>query len=120
MVPLIILCVIIATSCSVGGQLSLKKGMNNIAAKPGGSLVLRIVFSPWVIVGMAIYVAGVVFWLMALSRLQVGYLYPFASLSYVGISIGSHLIFKEPLSRIRLAGISVIVLGVCIAGLSIH
>lgn len=111
--------ILISTLCSVFGQLTLKSGMQRIARlQASSSVIVQIVTSPWVIVGLGIYGCGVLFWLMALSRLDVSFVYPFASLSYVGIIIGSHFLFKEHISRSRLIGILVIIAGVSVIGLS--
>ncbi len=112
--------VMLSTTFSVIGQLTLKYAMGRIArasdqARP---LILRIALSPWVVVGLIIYATGVLFWLMAMSSLEVSFLYPFASLSYVGIVIGSYLIFKERITRTRLLGIAIIIGGLMIVGLS--
>jgi drug/metabolite transporter (DMT)-like permease len=81
-------------------------------------MLLGILRSPYVIGGLIAYGSGVVFWLAALSYLEVSYLYPFASLSYVGIIIGSYVLFKEDINRLRLLGIAVIILGVFITSQS--
>ncbi|NDJ85670.1 MAG: EamA family transporter [Chloroflexi bacterium] len=114
--------VILSTSCSVMGQLALKRGMLGIAGETedaAPSLVMRMVFSPWVVGGLFTYGLGVLFWLVALSRLDVSYLYPFASLSYVGVTLGSYFFFSEHINRMRLAGITIIILGVIVAGLTV-
>jgi multidrug transporter EmrE-like cation transporter len=109
----------LSTLASIGGQLTLKHAMQRIAASGSGrSLLLQIMFSPWVIIGMAVYGCGVIFWLVALSHLDVSFVYPFASLSYVGIIIGSHFIFNEHIPPRRLAGIGVIICGVILIGFS--
>ncbi|MHB8626253.1 MAG: DMT family transporter [Aggregatilineales bacterium] len=96
---------------NVCGQLLLKKGMVVIARAPGNSVLVRMITSPWVIGGMVIYGSGVVFWIIALSYLQLSFVYPFGSLGYIGIMIGSYVLFKEPISRLRLVGIGIIVFG---------
>ncbi len=109
----------ISTVMSVCGQLTLKHAMTRIARMPGQRpLLVRIITSPWVIGGMAIYGVGVLFWLIALSYLEVSFVYPFASLSYIGIIIGSHFLFHEKIPPRRMAGIAVIVVGVVLIGLS--
>lgn len=109
----------ISTLMSVFGQLTLKHAMGRIAgASSRRPLLLRIVTSPWVIGGMAMYGFGVLFWLIALSYLEVSFVYPFASLSYIGIIIGSHFLFREKIPPRRMVGIAVIVVGVVLIGLS--
>lgn len=105
-----------STIFGVTGQLSLKRGMS--AENSHTNLILKMITSPWVIGGLVIYGLGVIFWLMAMSRFEISYIYPFASLSYVGIVIGSYLVFKERLTRMRLLGIAIIILGVIITSQS--
>lgn len=115
---LIILFILISTLCSVFGQLALKQGMRRIADSGSGTLLLSMATSKWIVGGLAVYGTGVFFWLMALSRAEITYVYPFASLGYVGIIIGSHALFKEHISPMRLLGVLIIISGVIFVGLS--
>jgi multidrug transporter EmrE-like cation transporter len=99
------------------GQILLKKGMGGmgpltLSLEKLGELLWRMGTNPYVIAGLAIYVTGTVFWLVALSRVDLSYAYPFASLSYVVMLIAAWLLFKEDLSLMRLAGTGVVILGV--------
>jgi multidrug transporter EmrE-like cation transporter len=104
----------VSVTCSVCGQLSLKHGMSLIARSGATSVLVRMVMSPWVIGGLAVYGVGVISWLFALSHLELSYAYPFSSLGYVGIILGSYFLFKERISALRLVGIGVIILGLLI------
>jgi multidrug transporter EmrE-like cation transporter len=115
---LIILFILSSTVCSVLGQLALKQGMQQIAASGSEAVLKSIVVSKWVFGGLMVYGAGVLFWLMALSRAELTYVYPFASLGYAGIIVGSHFLFKERISRMRLVGVMIIISGVILVGLS--
>jgi drug/metabolite transporter (DMT)-like permease len=99
------------------GQILLKKGMGSmgpltLSLGKLGEVLWRIGTNPYVIAGLAIYVTGTVFWLVALSRVDLSYAYPFASLSYVVMLAAAWLLFKEDLSLMRLAGTAVVFLGV--------
>jgi multidrug transporter EmrE-like cation transporter len=109
-----------STVFGICGQLMLKHGMSRMggAATVGGSLIRNIVTSPWVIGGLVVYGLGVINWLLALSHLELSYAYPFASLSYIGIIVGSYFIFKERITLLRVAGIAVIIIGVLVTSLS--
>ena len=76
------------------------------------------ILSPWVIGGLFTYGIGVLAWLAALSRFEISYVYPFASLSYIGIILGSYFLFHERMSRLRVLGIIVIIAGVLITSQS--
>jgi len=99
------------------GQILLKKGMNTMGAmtlsiSELGSILWRIATNPFVVVGLFIYVISVIFWLVALSRVDLSYAYPFASLSYVIMLIASWWIFDENISLMRLIGTIIIGIGV--------
>ena len=99
------------------GQILLKKGMGSmgpltLTLNQLGSVLWRIGTNPYVIVGLAIYVSGTVFWLTALSRVDLSYAYPFASLSYVLMLIASWLLFKEDITPLRLLGSLIVCVGV--------
>jgi multidrug transporter EmrE-like cation transporter len=110
----------LSTLFSILGQLGLKYAMRRIAAQNDAarSLLVRIILSPYVIAALFVYGCGVLFWLMALSRLEVSLVYPFASLSYVGIIVASHYLFGEHVSRARVVGVGIVVIGVIVVGLS--
>jgi drug/metabolite transporter (DMT)-like permease len=112
-----IIYILISVLTSTAGQLLLKKGMNDM-----GSITLslnqflsttwKMITNPYVFIGLAIYFAGTVFWLAALSRLDLSYAYPFASLSYVIMLVASWLMFDEKITLSRILGTIVIGAGV--------
>jgi drug/metabolite transporter (DMT)-like permease len=111
--------VLILTSVilAVIGQLTLKGALNRSTATVGAHMqgsLRRIAASPGIWAGLGIYGVGTFFWLVALSQVELGYAYPFLSLSYVLILIASAALFREQLSLWRLGGVLVICLGVYI------
>jgi uncharacterized membrane protein len=120
---LTLILILIPTVTGVAGQLLLKVGMSqlgaleiSIAAIP--SLITRIILSPYIIVGLAIYFGGVFFWLLALNRADLSYVYPFASLSYVLITLASWLLLHEAVPPMRWIGLVVICIGVMLVARS--
>lgn len=109
--------ILTSTIFGVVGQLTLKKAMTDLGpltltAKHAPGLALRVFTTPTVVLGLTIYVAATFFWLLALSRVQLSYAYPFASLSYVLIVGASWLLLSEHPSPLRLGGMAVIMFGV--------
>jgi drug/metabolite transporter (DMT)-like permease len=106
------------------GQLLLKRGMLNMGPLGigAGSNVLALVWSiftnPWVIAGLALYVSGTLFWLIALSRADLSFVYPFATVSMALIILISHFVFNESISGLRLIGIVTIAVGVLLVARS--
>ena len=79
------------------GQILLKKGMTSLGPLTLSldklvTIIWKMVTNPFVFIGLGIYVLSVVFWLAALSRVDLSYAYPFASLSYV-IMLLAYLFF---------------------------
>ena len=114
---LTIVYIMISVLAGAVGQIMLKKGMSSMgpltfAFSELASMLWRIGTNLFVVGGLAIYVSGTVFWLMALSRVDLSYAYPFASLSYVVMLVASWLLFHEDISGMRLLGTLVIGLGV--------
>ena len=112
-----IIYIMISVVAGAIGQILLKKGMGSmgpltLTLNQLGSVLWRIGTNPYVIVGLAIYVSGTVFWLTALSRVDLSYAYPFASLSYVIMLIASWLLFKENITPLRLLGSLIVCVGV--------
>ena len=116
---MIILVILSSMACAVGGQLSLKRGMNR-AGRVGRStrtLDWRGA-SPGVLAGLAFYGVSTVLWLFALSRVELSYAFPFLSLAFVAIMLGARFGLSEQLRRTRVLGSAFIVLGVILVGLS--
>ena len=99
------------------GQIMLKKGMGEMGTITLGTgnilgTLWRMATDPWVFWGLALYGFSVIFWLAALSRVDLSYAYPFASLSYVIMLVASWGLFHENISLLRLAGTLIIGIGV--------
>lgn len=99
------------------GQILLKKGMSSmgpltLSTNQAIPIIWKMATNPYVVIGLGIYVIGTVFWLTALSRVDLSYAYPFASLSYVVMLIASWWILDENISLLRVIGSVVVILGV--------
>jgi drug/metabolite transporter (DMT)-like permease len=103
----------------VSGQLVLKRGMSilgaqSLSASSVVDVLQRMAFSPWVIGGLLIYVAGTFFWLMVLSRVDLSYAYPMTSMSYILIVLSSWHFLGESISPLRIVGVLTIIVGVSV------
>jgi drug/metabolite transporter (DMT)-like permease len=108
-----IIYILISVVGSALGMLLLKKGMNSM-----GPITLTINQLPavlWkmatnlnVFLGLVIYLIGTVFWLAALSRVDLNFAYPFASLNYIVILVASWIMFDEKITLTRIIGTMVI------------
>jgi uncharacterized membrane protein len=113
--------ILVSVVIGVAGQLLLKKGMNNMGgvsiAVPANELIgvlWRIGTNPYVFFGLAVYLLSTVFWLVALSHVDLSYAYPFASLSYGFTIFGSWWLLGENITPFKLIGTLIICCGVVV------
>ena len=102
---------------NAAAQLLLKAGSRAIAGVPlsfanGWTLAERIALNPPILAGLACYVISVVFWILALSRVDVSIAYPMLSVGYIVTALAGWLLFSEALGAARVAGILIIIAGV--------
>lgn len=101
------------------GQLLLKSAMTSVGplGLRGGHAsrtVFAIVRSPGVWTGFSLYGLSMLLWLAGLSQVDLAYAFPFLSLSYVLILIGSRIWLAESIGMSRTIGVIAICIGVSI------
>lgn len=103
------------------GQLVLKAGMNSLGAggvQFTGETLIRMATNPLLIVGIAIFLVSTVLWLLALSKADLSFAYPFLSLTYMAVLVGGAFLFHEQVTLSRVIGFAIIVTGVWIVARS--
>lgn len=76
--------------------------------------VAALLLNPWVVSGLVATFLSGVSWMLAMTRFEIGYAYPFVSLNYVLVIAASFLIFHESLSVEKIVGTAFIVIGVIV------
>lgn len=109
---LALFCVLLSSAA----QIAMKRGMGAPAADVG-STYLQALTSPMVWLGLVLYGASAVLWLWVLSRLDVSLAYPLVSLGFVITLALGVLWLGEPFSWVRVAGCTLIVVGVSLLAL---
>ena len=107
----------------VVGQLMLKKGMNKVGEI---SLLkdnlIKTIFKMFtnksVLTGVFIFGFSMIFWMFALSGLELSYIYPMVSITYVLIALGSKIFFKENVTWKRWISIIIICIGVSLVSIT--
>jgi drug/metabolite transporter (DMT)-like permease len=102
---------------NTAAHLLLKVGMTRIGEFSFVSenffpIALKVVSSPFIVVGLIVYVISVSMWLLVLSRVPVSTAYPMTSLAYIFNVLGAYILFSEHISLIQIMGIFVIIFGV--------
>jgi uncharacterized membrane protein len=95
------------------GQVSWKMGMNQVGT-PGISSLASVLVNPFVLLGFVMYGLSTIFWLIALSKKDLSFVYPFISLTYVLVLVLSSLVLKESIGLNKLVGTLIIIFGLII------
>lgn len=76
--------------------------------------VMSLLINPWILSGIvATFLAGVS-WMLAMTKFQISYAYPYVSLNYILVIIAGALIFNESISFMKIIGSAVVILGIII------
>lgn len=113
-----LIAILISITLGALAQIILKIGMTQYGQIGFGTGMILAVFHPLVFIGLTLYFISAMFWIIALSKTDVSYAYPFASLGYVIVALISWLFLNEQIKTLRIIGIAVIILGVYIVGKS--
>ena len=96
-------------------QLLIRKGMLAIGTVALSSFwhhIGSMASNIWLWAAMLCYAASIFLWMVVLSKVEVGFAYPFLSIGYIFAALVGHYMFGESLSATRIMGIFVICVGV--------
>lgn len=111
--------VLISVAFGAVGQLVLKAAMNSLGGLQFSvPALLQMATNPLLIVGLGIFFLSTVFWLLALTKADLSFVYPFLSLTYIAVLVGGALLFHEQVTVPRIVGFIVIIVGVFIVARS--
>ena len=89
---------------------------SNILIKIGAGKVdginLKLLTNWFLIFGLSLFGLGFVLWVFILNKVQLSVAAPIMSLAYVFIMIASYVLFKEPITGVKIAGVISILFGV--------
>lgn len=108
-----------AIALTVYGQLVVKWQVNVMGARPAGltqniAFLFSMVTNPWVLSGFVAAFGAAMAWMLAVSRLNLSYAYPFMSVTFPTILLCSYFFFNEPLRPGNIIGVGLIVLGIIV------
>jgi drug/metabolite transporter (DMT)-like permease len=99
-----------------GGQLAFKAAAGDPAAGDGLARWKHMAMRPWLWIGIGCYVAEFLVWIAFLSLIPLSEGVLLGSINIVAIMVAGRLLFGEKLTRLRVAGIMLVTLGVVIVG----
>jgi multidrug transporter EmrE-like cation transporter len=110
---------LILLSCvlTAAGQVAFKYGMQafadaefSAAALP--RLLWQMFISPSIVLGFAAFGLGAVLWLFALAKTELSYAVPVAGVTYILVLLAGVVLFREPLTAVKIAGTLLVASGV--------
>jgi len=76
-----------------------------------------LVFNPRLAIGVCLFLISTVFYLLGIRRGELSVLYPMVSLGYIWTLFWSRLFFGEPLTKMKFAGLGLILFGIILLGM---
>lgn len=113
--------IILIVIFGVGGQLLIKRGLSEVGIIELNSVnlilksIVKIISNPLIVGGLVCSLVAAFFWLTALSRTELNYLYPLiGGLVYVVLFVASWLLLGEKANLPRVLGIATILIGIAL------
>jgi drug/metabolite transporter (DMT)-like permease len=114
---MLIALILTSVALAAAAQLTLKYGVNQIRGRSGvlsvgADSVRQVAVTPAIWVGLLLFGASAVVWLLVLSRASLSFAYPFAALTYLVILIVDRVALHEDVTGLRWAGVLLIMSGI--------
>jgi len=112
----VIIIILIGIIFASVGQVVLKIGMNSMGSITNytPSTIIATFLNPYILSGLAMYGLAAIFWLIALSKRDLSFVYPFIALTFIIVLILSNVILKESIGIYRIIGTFIIILGLIV------
>lgn len=120
--PMSYLVILVSVALAISGQICLRRGMSEVKDRTGmgaGELLrkpitfLKEIVTTWmVILGLVLFVASALFWLIVLTDVPLGVAYPFVSLTYIVVMFYDKLFEGREIIGLNWLGVAAIVLGI--------
>lgn len=112
--------ILVSVTVFAVAQIALKLGVSSGAGPAARSLLgpLAMLSTPGVLIGLALYAAGTMLWLVALERVEISQAYPFVGIGFALTTLAGWWLFGDQLSAQRLAGIVLVVGGIALVARS--
>jgi uncharacterized membrane protein len=107
---------IISTLLAAAGQVTWRLGLKNIGTFDSYDInTLFHVFTNWQVdLGLVLYGLSTLFWLSALSKKELSYVYPFVAGTYLLVLVLSYFVLKENFGLERVIGAALVLTGLVI------
>lgn len=105
---------------TASGNLIVKWQVTQAGSLPEGLIgkllfFVHLLLNPWIIIGLVATFFAFITWVLAMTKLEISYAYPFVGFSFILILIGGVIFFHEMLSWQKVVGVLFIVAGIFIS-----
>ena len=76
--------------------------------------LVNLLLNPWVLSALAAALLASVFWMAAMTRLDLSHAYPFMSTAFILVMVASAFFFGEAITLLKVVGIGLVVLGLIV------
>jgi len=110
---------------AVSSQLIIKWKMSEFSLSEYESMsekfifAFTMLFNPYIMISLTLTLLSGLSWMIAMTKFDISYAYPFTTLGFVFIFLFSALFFNEPVTWQKSIGLVLIVVGISISSRSI-
>ena len=111
---------LLAISFGVASQLIIKWKMGQFSFNDYETMTDKFIFAfsmllnPYIVISLILTLLAGVTWMIAMTKFEISYAYPFTLLGLVLVTIFSVVFFGESVNTYKLSGIVLIVLGIVV------
>lgn len=111
----------LAISFGVASQLIIKWKMGQFSFDDYETMTDKFLFAfsmllnPYIIISLTLTLLAGVTWMIAMTKFDISYAYPFTTLGFVFVFIFSALLFGEPVNWQKIVGLGFIIIGLIIS-----
>lgn len=112
--------IFLTIALTVYGQLIIKWQVLKAGALPDPlgdkiAFLLQLLLNPWILSALFAAFLASFCWMAAMTKLQLSHAYPFMGLTFVLVLFASGVFFQEPVTTLKIVGVTLIVLGLAVA-----
>ena len=111
----------LAKSFGVASQLIIKWKMSAFSFNDYETMTDKFLFAfsmllnPYIVISLFLTLLAGVTWMIAMTKFDISYAYPFTTLGFVFVFVFSVILFNEPVSWQKIVGLGFIILGLIIS-----
>ena len=69
-------------------------------------------FNPWIMISIIFTLLSGLSWMIAMTKFEISYAYPFTILGFIAVMILAHFLFNENLNFYKVLGTFIIIMGI--------